>query len=144
MRVISSAIQRLPVESGVSRMTAAEWIMPPGETETESVESITEIAARLTGRTVPNNDDDGDDDESDPNHIEPQPISLEEAKQSASNLCHFIGDYIEVFSEQEYRLLLKLADKVHNLTPAKRTKLTSMIFVYLYNMPHTCSNGLHK
>ena len=119
MRAISSAIQRLPVESGVSRMTAAEWIMPPGETETEGAESMAEIAARLTGRTVPSND--GDDDESDPNHIEPQPISLEEAKQSASNLCHFIGDNIEVFSEQEYRLLLKLADKVHNLTLAKHS-----------------------
>ena len=47
MRVISSAIQRLPVERGVSRMTAAEWIMSPGETVTDDVESIAEIAARL-------------------------------------------------------------------------------------------------
>ena len=115
MRAISSAIQRLPVESGVSRMTAAEWIMPPGETE--GAESMAEIATRLTGRTVPSNDDDY---ESDPNHIEPQPISLDKAKQSASK-CHFIGDNIKVFSEQEYMLLLKLADKVHHSTPAKRS-----------------------
>ena len=118
LRVISSAIERLPVDSGVERMTAEEWVMPPGETETESVETISDIAARLMGQSVTNEEDD-EQDETDSNHMEPQSISLDIAKQSASNLCQFLGDTIPVFTEKEYRFILKLADKVHSLTPAK-------------------------
>lgn len=39
-------------------MTAAEWVIPPGETETDSVETVAEIVTRLTGRTMPGEEDD--------------------------------------------------------------------------------------
>jgi len=95
-------------------MTAEEWVMPPGETKTESVEIISDIAAQLMGQSV-TNEEDYEQDETESNHMEPQSISLDIANQSASNLCQFLGDTIPVFTKKEYRSNVKLADKVHSL-----------------------------
>ena len=60
-------------------MSAAEWIMPTEETETEVVESIVENCSQVDWPS-------GAKDGSDPNHhIELQPNSLEEAKHNCAN-----------------------------------------------------------
>lgn len=66
MTAIASAIQRLPVESEATRMSAAKWVMAPGEMETEGVEMMAKIAARLLDREI----EDEDDGEPDSNHVE--------------------------------------------------------------------------
>ncbi|KAL5460393.1 hypothetical protein EMCRGX_G033839 [Ephydatia muelleri] len=50
MREIATAITRLPVSQDEGQLTALEWVMDPGETEIEEVESIADIAARLMGQ----------------------------------------------------------------------------------------------
>ena len=47
LREIAAVITRLPVEPGVTRMAALDWVMDPGEMETEGEETMAEIAARL-------------------------------------------------------------------------------------------------
>ena len=39
MTAIASAIEHLPVEDGTARLSAAEWVLAPGEMETEGVET---------------------------------------------------------------------------------------------------------
>ncbi|KAL5457178.1 hypothetical protein EMCRGX_G034423 [Ephydatia muelleri] len=75
MTTIASAIEHLPVEDGTARFSAAEWVLAPGEMETEGVETIAEIAARLLGRETAEEDDG----EPDFNYLEPLPVTLEEA-----------------------------------------------------------------
>ena len=50
MREIATAITRLPVSQDDGPLTALEWVMDPGETEIEEVESIADIAARPMGQ----------------------------------------------------------------------------------------------
>eukprot|EP00731_Ephydatia_muelleri_P018687 Em0011g727a len=50
LTAITTAIQRLPVENGTTRMSATEWVNAPGEMEIEGAETIAQIAARLMGR----------------------------------------------------------------------------------------------
>ena len=94
-------------------MTAMEWVMEPGEAETEGTETISEIAARLMGRASPEEEDTTD--EPDTNHLEPQPVLLGEAKQNALNLAQFVGDNMRIFTECEYRAMLQLLQKVQDL-----------------------------
>ena len=110
---ISSAIQRLPVVNGVSHMTAVEWVMDPGETETEGTETIAEIAARITGQ--PMSDENGEDPNEEPNDVEPKPVSLREAQTSSLVLSQFVGDNIGTFSEEEYRMVLQFVEKIQTL-----------------------------
>ena len=67
------------------------------------------------GRASPEEDT---TDEPDTNHLEPQPVLLGEAKQSALNLVQFVGDNIRtcIFTECEYRAMLQLFQKVQDLT----------------------------
>ena len=102
LTAITTAIQRLPVENGTTRMSATEWLNAPGEMETEGAETIAQIAARLMGRDIGDRDDESDG-EADPNNIEPQSVPLEEAKRSALSLSQFVGDNIVLFTEAEYR-----------------------------------------
>ena len=52
LREIAAVITRLPVEPGVTRMAALDWVMDPGEMETEGEETMAEIVARLLGQTT--------------------------------------------------------------------------------------------
>ena len=52
VREIAAVITRLPVEPGVTRMAAGDWVMDPGEMETEGEETMAEVAARLLGQTT--------------------------------------------------------------------------------------------
>lgn len=88
--------------------------MIPGEYETEGTETISEIAARLMGRGSPEVGEDATD-EHDANHLEPEPVQLEEAKQSALCLSQFVGDNMGIFTEFEYRGILQLLEKVITL-----------------------------
>eukprot|EP00731_Ephydatia_muelleri_P021315 Em0013g1042a len=71
MTAIASAIKHLPVEDGTARLSAAEWVLAPGKMETEGVETIAEIAAKLLGRETAEEDDG----EPDSNYVEPPPCS---------------------------------------------------------------------
>ena len=113
MTAIASAIEHLPVEDGTARLSAAEWVLAPGEMETESVETIAEIAARLLGQETAEEDDG----EPDSNYVEPLPVMLEEAKRSSLCLSEFVGDNIALFSEEGYQTLLQIVDKIQTLTP---------------------------
>ncbi|KAL5505629.1 hypothetical protein EMCRGX_G007093 [Ephydatia muelleri] len=111
LTAITTAIQRLPVENGTTRMSATEWVNAPGEMEIEGAETIAQIAARLMGRDNEDRDDESDG-EADPNNVEPRTVPLEEAKRSALSLAQFVGDNIALFTEADYRALLLLAEKV--------------------------------
>ena len=111
LTAITTAIQRLPVENGTTRMSATEWVNAPGEMEIEGAETIAQIAARLMGRDNEDRDDESDG-EADPNNVEPRTVPLEEAKRSALSLAQFVGDNIALLTEADYRALLLLADKV--------------------------------
>ncbi|KAL5469174.1 hypothetical protein EMCRGX_G030388 [Ephydatia muelleri] len=93
MTAIASAIENLPVEDGTARLSAAEWVLAPGEMET-----IAEIAARLLGQGTAEEDDG----EPDSNYVEPLPVTLEEAKRSSLCLSEFLEDNIALFSEEGY------------------------------------------
>ena len=67
---IASDIEHLPVEDGTARLSAAEWVLAPGEMETEGIETIAEIAA----------EDDGEPD-SNYMYVELLPVMLEEAEE---------------------------------------------------------------
>ena len=60
-----------------------------------------------------------DDGEQDSNYVEPLPVTLEEAKRSSLCLSEFVGDNtcIALFSEEGYRTLLQIVDKIQTLTP---------------------------
>eukprot|EP00731_Ephydatia_muelleri_P003096 Em0001g3096a len=77
LTAITTAIQRLPVENGTTRMSATEWVNAPGEMEIEGAETIAQIAARLMGRDNEDRDDESDG-EADPNNVEPRTVPLEE------------------------------------------------------------------
>lgn len=95
-------------------MTAMERVMDPGEMETEGEETMAEIAARLMGEAVPASTLDFNEEETqDPNNIEPQCVSLAEAKNSVSTLLQFVGENIGLFSEENFRHLVSLQDKMH-------------------------------
>ena len=49
LTAITTAIQRLPVENGTTRVSATERVNAPGEMEIEGAETIAQIAARLMG-----------------------------------------------------------------------------------------------
>ena len=51
--------------------------------------------------------------------MEPLPVTLEEAKRSSLCLSEFVGDNtcIALFSEEGYRTLLQIVDKIQTLTP---------------------------
>eukprot|EP00731_Ephydatia_muelleri_P033148 Em0025g104a len=88
-------IARRKVETGHSKNVVAAWfkrktgkkIHPFREMETEGVETIAEIAARLLGRETAEEDDG----EPDSNYVEPLPVTLEEAKRIS--LCH--SEFVE-------------------------------------------------
>ena len=82
--------------------------MAPGEAETEVTETISE------SRASPEEEDTTD--EPDTNHLEPQPVLLGKAKQSALNLAQFVGDNMGIFTECEYRAMLQLLQKVQGVT----------------------------
>ena len=101
MREIASAITRLPVSQ---MRTALEWVMDPGETEIEEVESIADIAARLMGQEDASMEEETEHGLQDANNLEPQCVSVDEAKQSISTLLQFVGDNIglHMYSEEDY------------------------------------------
>ena len=72
--------------------------------ETEGVETIAGIAARLLGRETAEEDDG----EPDSNYVEPLPVTLEEAKRSSLCPSEFVGDNIALFSEEGYQTLLQI------------------------------------
>ena len=84
--------------------TALEWVMDPGETEIEEVESIADIAARLMGQEDASIDEETEHGLQDANNLEPQCVSVDEAKQSISTLLLFVGDNIglHMYSEEDY------------------------------------------
>ena len=57
-----------------------------------------------------------DDGEPDSNYVEPLPVTLEEAKRSSLCLSEFVGDNTALFSEEGYRTLLQIVDKIQTLT----------------------------
>ena len=73
-------------------MAALDWVMDPGEIETEGEETMAEIAARLLGQTTSHTGFDvGEEETQDPNNVEPQSVPLTEAKNSVSTLLQFVG-----------------------------------------------------
>ena len=62
-------------------MAAVDWVMDPGEMETEGEETMAEVAARLLGQTTSFTSLDVDETQ-DHNNEEPQSVSLAEAKQA--------------------------------------------------------------
>ena len=94
MREIATAITRLPVSQDEGQLTALEWVMDPGETEIEEVESIADIAARLMGQEDASMEEETEHGLQDANNLEPQCVSVDEAKQSISTLLQFVGDNI--------------------------------------------------
>ena len=84
-------------------MTAMEWVMAPGEAETEGTETISEIAARLMGQASPEEEDTILSQI--PIIWNPNQVLLGEAKQSALNLAQFVGDNMGIFTECEYRAM---------------------------------------
>ena len=117
MREIATAITRLPVSQDDGPLTALEWVMDPGETEIEEVESIADIAARLMGQEDARIEEETEHGLQDANNLEPQCVSLDQAKQSISTLLQFIGDNIglHMYSEEDYRLLLCLQEKMSRI-----------------------------
>ena len=116
LREITADITKLPVEPGVTRMAAVDWVMDPREMETEGEETMAEIAARLLGQTTSFPVLDVDEEESqDSNNVEPQSVSLDKAKDSVSSLLQFVGDNIGLFSEADIRHLLCLQDKMQSM-----------------------------
>ena len=117
MREIATAITRLPVSQDDGPLTALEWVMDPGETEIEEVESIADIAARLMGQEDARIEEETEHGLQDANNLEPQCVSVDEAKQSISTLLQFIGDNIglHMYSEEDYRLLLCLQEKMSRI-----------------------------
>eukprot|EP00731_Ephydatia_muelleri_P016481 Em0009g905a len=105
MTAIASAIEHLSGEDGTARLSAAEWVLAPGEMETEGVETIAEDSktSLLESQT--------------PTTWNPLPVTLEEAKRSSLCLSEFVGDNIALFSDQRYRTLLQIVDKIQTLTP---------------------------
>eukprot|EP00731_Ephydatia_muelleri_P006050 Em0003g298a len=115
LREIAAVITRLPVEPGVTRMAAGDWVMDPGEMETEGEETMAEVAARLLGQTTSFTSLDVDEIETqDPNNEEPQSVSFAEAKDSVSSLLQFVGDNIGIFSEEDFSHLVYLQDKMQS------------------------------
>eukprot|EP00731_Ephydatia_muelleri_P019447 Em0012g272a len=115
LREIAAVITRLPVEPGVTRMAAGDWVMDPGEMETEGEETMAEVATRLLGQTTSFTSLDVDELETqDPNNEEPQSVSLAEAKDSVSSLLQFVGDNIGIFSEEDFSHLVYLQDKMQS------------------------------
>ena len=115
LREIAAVITRLPVEPGVTRMAAGDWVMDPGEMETEGEETMAGVAARLLGQTTSFTSLDVDELETqDPNNEEPQSVSLAEAKDSVSSLLQFVGDNIGIFSEEDFSHLVYLQDKMQS------------------------------
>ena len=116
LREIPAVITRLPVEPGVTRMAAGDWVMDPGEMETEGEETMAEVAARLLGQTSSFTSLDVDESEEtqDPNNEEPQSVSLAEAKGSVSSILQFVGDNIGIFSEEDFSHLVYLQDKMQS------------------------------
>ena len=45
------------------------------------------------------------------------PVTLEEAKRSTLCLSEFVGDNIALFSEEGYRTLLQIVDKIQTIIP---------------------------
>ena len=117
MREIATAITRLPVSQDDGPLTALEWVMDLGETEIEEVESIADIAAQLMGQEDARIEEETEHGLQDANNLEPQCVSVDEAKQSISTLLQFIGDNIglHMYSEEDYRLLLCLQEKMSRI-----------------------------
>ena len=46
--------------------------------------------------------------------MEPQPVSLVEATKNMSTLLQFVGDNIGIFSEQDFRHLVYVQDKLQS------------------------------
>ena len=70
LREIAAVITSLPVEPGVTRMAALDWVMDPGEMETEGEEMMAEIAAGLLGQTTSHTGFDvGEEETQDPNAV---------------------------------------------------------------------------
>ena len=88
MREIATAIARLPVSQDDGQLTALEWVMDPGETEIEEVESI---AAQLRGREDASVEEETAHTLQNANDLEPRCVPIDEAKQSISTLLQFIG-----------------------------------------------------
>ena len=96
-------------------MAAGDWVMDPGEMETEGEETMAEVAARLLGQTTSFTSLDVDEIETqDPNNEEPQSVSFAEAKDSVSSLLQFVGDNIGIFSEEDFSHLVYLQDKMQS------------------------------
>ena len=113
LREIAAVITRLPVEPRVTRMAALDWVMDPGEMETEGEETMAEIAARLLGQTTSHTGFDvGEEETQDPNNVEPQSVPLTEAKNSVSTLLQFVGDNFGIFSEEDLRHMVCLQNKM--------------------------------
>ena len=117
MREIATAITRLSVTQDDGPPTALEWVMDPGETEIEEVESIADIAARLMGQDDARIEEETEHGLQDANNLEPQCVTLDQAKQSISTLLQFIGDNIGLHmdSEEDYRLLICLQEKMSRI-----------------------------
>ena len=84
--------------------------------ETKGEETMAEVAARLLGQTTSFTSLDVDESEEtqDPNNEEPQSVSLAGAKDSVSSLLQFVGDNIGIFSEEDFRHLVYLQDKMQS------------------------------
>ena len=83
------------------------WMVPGGTVCSNMDGSAGPIIARtIYGVTEP-----------DSNCVEPLPVTLEKAKRSSLCPSEFVGDNIALFSEEGYRTLLQIVDKIQTLTP---------------------------
>ncbi|KAL5475714.1 hypothetical protein EMCRGX_G025561 [Ephydatia muelleri] len=128
LTAITTAIQRLPVENGTTRMSATEWVNAPGEVEIEGAETIAQIAARLLGRDNEDRDDESDG-QADPNNAETRTVPLEEAKRSALSLAQFRLGALHQATANDVAQILEgmeeVADKVAAASSIERVKTTS-------------------
>ena len=93
-------------------MAAVDWVMDLGGMETEGEETMAEVAARLLGQKT--SFASLDEETQDPNNEEPQSVSLAEAKDSVSSPLKFVGDNIDISSDEDFRHLVYLLDKMQS------------------------------
>eukprot|EP00731_Ephydatia_muelleri_P028984 Em0020g628a len=82
-----------------------EWVMDPGETEMEEVESIADIAARLMGQEDASIEEETEHGLQDANNLEPQCVSVDEAKQMPPEVldnAHAIAKAGRPFCDKEW------------------------------------------